>query len=79
MYGTGRARGGKLTEYVLALPDWGPAGPPRGAEAAHGATCRQPAAYVSFCRVGTGLNEGEYDEVFHKLNKAGLTRGPPPK
>ncbi|GLC37312.1 hypothetical protein PLESTM_000567400 [Pleodorina starrii] len=64
MWGTGGRRGGRLSEYLLALSDT-----PRvpGAE---------PSTFVSFCRVGTGLNAAQSEVVRERLRPLLVELGP---
>ena len=48
-FGTGRARGGRLWQYVCAVAE----DPGPGA--------REPSVFRSFCRVGTGLSRKQHD------------------
>lgn len=71
--GTGSHRGGHLSEFLLGIAQ----APPTPGE--------PPTSFVSFCRVGSGLSNGQLENVRAKLARAGLQpadrarpRGGPP-
>ena len=65
-YGTGKARGGKISEYLLGIVEAPPSGAPPGTLPTH---------VMSFAKVGIGMSEKVLVELRQKLDEHMLPAG----